>query len=304
MVVVKAPAIQLMEYGDYSVGRFQALGCPCEVLFDSTDMPLVLDLLTQARDEAWRIERKYSRYRDDSVISRIHRQAGEPIQLDDETARLLDFAASLHALSEGRFDVTSGVLRRVWQFDQSDHLPSHAQVDEIRQLVGWPKLDWQSPVLTLPVGMELDLGGIGKEYAVDAVTELLARQTSMSLLVNFGGDLRCHGRRRNGVAWLVAIDNGSDGRPQTLQMQQGALATSGNQYRYLQRDGVRYSHILDPLTGWPVRRAPASVTVAASTCTQAGMLSTLAALQGAGAEAFLQQQEVTYWIYRDEITAG
>jgi thiamine biosynthesis lipoprotein len=83
-----------------------------------------------------------------------------------------------------------------------------------------------------------------------------------------------------------------------LEVEYGALATSGDSQRFLHKDGIRYGHILDPRTGWPVPDAPRSVTVAASSCTEAGLLSTLAVLKGTGAADFLQQQRVRSWVFR------
>jgi len=273
------------------------MASPCEVLLDGTDEALVRELGALAAGEAWRIEGKYSRYRDDSVIGRIHRCADQEMELDPETAALIDFAAQCHEISEGLFDITSGVLRRAWKFDGSDRLPTPAAVQALLPCVGFQKLTWRSPRLTRPAGMELDLGGIGKEYAVDRVHDLLAARTSLPLLVNFGGDLRADRARPQG-AWQIGIERPDTERKAALvlELQRGALATSGDARRFLLKDGVRYGHILDPRTGWPVVGAPRSVTVAASSCTEAGQLSTLAMLQGAGARQFLEAQEVRYWI--------
>ena len=151
----------------------------------------------------------------------------------------------------------------------------------------------------MPTGMEIDLGGIGKEYAVDRCVEALRACLDAPGLVNFGGDLAVTGPPQLRDAWRVAVEGDAPDRADRLiDLRQGALATSGDARRFLQRGGVRYGHILDPTTGWPVRDAPHSVTVAADTCTQAGMLSTFAMLKGQGAEAFLDEQGVRYWCRR------
>ena len=149
--------------------------------------------------------------------------------------------------------------------------------------------------------MEIDLGGIGKEYAVDRVAGILREAAACSAVVNFGGDLAVTRPPRERDAWRVGIEAVSerDGGAETLlEIRAGALATSGDARRFLLKDGVRYSHILDPTSGWPVQGAPRSVTVAADTCTQAGMLSTLAMLQGENAEAFLDGEGLKYWCRR------
>ncbi len=291
---------------DYWLGRFQAMASPCEILMDVDDGRLARRLLDIAREEASRIERKFSRYREDSAVQRINRAAGRTVEVDEETAALLDYAAQCHDLSAGRFDVTSGGLRRVWQFDGSDRVPTPEAVAAILPLVGWHRVTWTRPVITLPPGMQIDLGGIGKEYAVDRCARLIAEESGASVLVNFGGDLYVNAPRRNGCGWFVGVEDPASRLPlgdsgnsrRRLELQHGGVATSGDTRRYLIKDGVRYSHILDPTTGWPVQGAPRSVTVAASTCTEAGLLATFAMLRGAEAESFLDGEGVQYWCVR------
>ena len=287
---------------DCLVGRFDAMASPCEILVESDDRAEAARLADMAAGEAWRIEDKFSRYLAGNVVARINASGGRPVTVDDETASLLDFAATLHALSHGRFDITSGVLREVWTFDGSDRLPDPEAVDDVLRRVGWERVRWQRPVVTLQAGMQIDLGGIGKEYAVDRVANTLRDAASCSALVNFGGDLAVTRKPRRRRAWRVGIEPVTAANPErdetVLEIATGALATSGDSRRFLLRDGVRYSHILDPRSGWPVEGAPRSVTVAADTCTQAGMLSTLAMLEGYNAEAFLGAEGVKYWCRR------
>jgi thiamine biosynthesis lipoprotein len=256
-----------------------------------------LGIGTAAAQEAWRVERKYSRYRDDSVTAWIHENRGTAIEVDQETALLIDFASQCFDLSEGLFDITSGVLRRAWNFDGSDRIPEADVIDRLLYLVGFEKLQWQAPRLLVPTGMELDFGGIGKEYAVDRAYELLAARSSTPFLINFGGDLRANRPPSHGP-WQVGIERLDADREATmlLDLEHGALATSGDSHRFLLKDGIRYGHILNPLTGWPVPESPRSITVAASSCTEAGLLSTVAMLHGAAAQAYLDEQGVRYWL--------
>ncbi|MEW8431967.1 MAG: FAD:protein FMN transferase, partial [gamma proteobacterium symbiont of Ctena orbiculata] len=213
-------------------------------------------------------------------------------------AQLVDFARQCWQLSDGLFDITSGVLRRAWRFDGGSAVPDAAAVEALLPLVGWHRVGWSPPYLTLPEGMEIDFGGIGKEYAVDRVLLQLQQLTERCLLVNFGGDINTNGRRGGGGVWSIGIED--PGRLNTatavLKISKGALATSGDARRYLLRDGRRYGHVLNPKTGWPVAHAPRSATVAANTCTEAGILATFALLHGKDAEAFLKGQEVRYWL--------
>jgi thiamine biosynthesis lipoprotein len=304
---------------DYFVGQFSAMASPCEVLISTTNEPIAKQISDIAATEATRIEHKLSRYREDNIIYQIN--SGNKVTVDEETARLLDYAGKLFELSDALFDVTAGVLRHAWQFDGSDNIPEQAKIDSLLPLIGWQKAHWENPVIALPARMEIDLGGIGKEYAVDRaaqlVRSLLNKQDpnfqQISVLLNFGGDISVVAPDSQHVRnWTIGIDTGINGQLENqtdklkppkvdnkhtlITMTKGGIATSGDSRRFLLKDHKRYGHILDPRTGWPVEHAPASVTVAAETCTDAGMLSTLALLQGSNAESFLKDQGVDYWL--------
>lgn len=288
----------------YFRGHFHAMASPCELLLEMTSQQDALKLLQMAHDEVIRIEQKFSRYRNDNIIYKINTSKGKQVEVDDETAVLLDYAEQCYDLSEGMFDITSGVLREIWHFDGSDHVPSEKAVSEILHRVGWNKIQWKKPFITLPEGMEIDLGGIGKEYAVDRTAMILQQQTKNSILINYGGDIYATGLKKNGKGWVVGVEDPDESlykkesSIKEYELVKGGLATSGDARRFLLKNGVRYGHILDPRTGWPVTDAPRSITVAGGTCTEAGILSTLAMLQGENAESFLKQQDVTYWCKR------
>jgi thiamine biosynthesis lipoprotein len=276
------------------------MASPCEVLSEASDEATARALTRIVAAEAARIEAKFSRYVAGNIVDRVNNADGAAVEVDHETARLIDFADHVFRLSEGAFDITSGVLRKAWTFDGGSRVPEPDAVEMLLELVGWDTVVWKSPLLTLRPGMQIDLGGIGKEYAVDNAARLAAAHSDTSCLVNFGGDLLVTRPRRDGEPWKVGIEAtdvaGSASR--VVLLSRGGLATSGDTKRYVIHQGVRYGHVLDARTGWPVRDAARSVTVAAPTCTEAGMLATLAMLQGAGAEAFLEDQGARYWCSR------
>ena len=282
-------------------GAFTAMANPCEVLCYG-EQATAAAMVEIVAEEAWRIERKFSRYRDDSVVHVLNTARGKPVTLDDESAQLIDYAATLWQLSAGAFDISSGVLRHAWRFGEAQRAPQVELIQALLQRVGWQRAHWRKPMLTLPATMEIDLGGIGKEYAVDRAVALLARWPDTPALINFGGDLRSAGPAP-AHPWQVGIEAVQNGASNPLpanliKLTSGALATSGDTHRYLEIDGQRYGHILDARTGWPAIGAPRSVTVAADTCTQAGTFSTLAMLQGAQAEQFLAAEGVQFWCLR------
>lgn len=294
-----ACAATLTRDAEHWMGRFVAMASPCEVLIDDAPASVAQQVLDAVVAEAWRIERKFSRYRGDSVVQQINASAGSEIAVDDECANLLDFAATLTRLSQGAFDITSGVLRKAWTFDGGECVPSQAQIDALLGSVGWHRIEWRRPVLKLAAGMQIDLGGIGKEYAVDAAAGLVENiAPGLSCLINFGGDVAVRNARQDGKPWRVGIESctRSGASEKVVQLSRGALATSGDSRRFVLHGGHRYSHILDARTGWPVRNAPHSITVAADTCTQAGTLTTLAMLQGGNAEHLLRASGMQYWL--------
>jgi len=240
-------------------------------------------IVRAARDDIERLEHKYSRFRSDSVVSHINASAGdaEGIEVDAETAALLDYADIGHRLSDGLFDVTSGVLRRAWDF-RSNRLPTPQQIEALLPLVGWRKVVWERPRIALPRrGMQIDLGGYVKEYAADRVVQLCRGMGARHGFVDLGGDIAVIGPQPEGSPWRVGIRHPR--APQAaiawVGLSSGAIASSGDYERFMLVDGVRYGHILDPTQGWPVSGL-AGVSVIAPQCVVAGTTSTIAMLKG------------------------
>ena len=306
---VKERAITVSQEDTFCLGQFTAMASPCEILIDSKDTTLCAALTHIAADETYRIMDKFSRYNPQSLCSQINNSNGVPVAIDPETHQLLEFANQCYLISEGLFDITSGVLRKIWTFDGGGNLPSAQAIKAVLPHIGWQKVRYDKNSITLPAGMEIDFGGIGKEYAVDTVGGLLKKaEPNISIVVNFGGDLAVTTAKPNNGTWTIGIENpgkadsnerSNEGRTKAaITIKQGALATSGDARRFLLKDGKRYSHILNPKTGWPIVNAPRSVTVAAPQCIQAGILSTVALLQGDDAEAFLAAQDVSFWCFK------
>lgn len=263
------------------------MGCPCEIHLYGAHANAVLDL---ARAEIERLEAKYSRYRDDSLISRINRSAGQSrgVAVDDETASLLNYVCVAYAQSDGLFDPTAGVLRRAWDFS-TQRLPSQQQIDNLLPLIGWDRVSWQPPHLLLPTaGMQLDFGGLVKEYTADSVARLCREQGIRHGMVDLGGDLAVVGPHPDGTPWRVGIRDpwGKQQAIATIELMDGGLATSGDYERHIEVNGTRYGHILDPRSGWPVQSL-VSASVWAPRCVVAGTAATVAMLKGTGAVNWL-----------------
>ncbi len=291
---------QLQQRDDYWAIAFSAMASPCEILVRCAARSEAEQLASLAHSEALRIERKFSRYRNDNVVHAINNSHGRAVEIDGETLTLLKYAANCYELSDGLFDITSGVLRRAWKFDGQEIRPDGSLIAAIMLLVGWDKVRLTDHDIRMRPEMEIDLGGLGKEYAVDRVCQMLFAASGASVMVNFGGDIRAATATDDRQTWRIGIedtDNGglSIGR---IELKNGAVTTSGCAYRYCVVDGKRLSHILNPKTGWPIDNAPLSVTVVAELCTEAGFLSTLAMLHGSEAEDFLRAQDARFHCVR------
>ncbi len=273
------------------------MGCPCALEIEGVPEGAAAEAARAARAEVARLDRKYSHYRDDSRLAQLQRAAAQAfVEVDDETANLLDFAAMLHAQSEGLFDVTAGALTRIWD-GQQGRLPGADEIAQARGLIGWDKVVWERPRLRLPFpGMRLDLGGMVKEYAADRAAAICRALGIWHGVVDLGGDLAVIGAHADGSAWRVGIkDPGETSRAiAQIEIASGGLATSGDYERALVVDGRRYSHILDPRSGWPITSF-ASVSVLAPSCLVAGAAATLAMLLGCapGAE-YLRELGLPY----------
>lgn len=288
----------LTKTSNHWAGHFDAMACPCEILIHTNEKQLADKATQTAFQEAKRIEEKFSRYKKDNIIYQINNAMGKMISVDNETADMLDFAHHCYELSDGKFDITSGILRQAWKFDGSNNIPTQAQIDALKSNIGWDKVIWNRPDITLQPGMEIDLGGLGKEYAVDQASKLIHKIINKGVLVNFGGDIFSFGSIDAAHPWRIGIDDSQHTGVKAkgeIKLHRGGLATSGDARRFLLKDGIRYGHILNPLTGWPVPDAPASVTVISDSCLMAGMLSTFAMLEGGNADEFLKEQGIRYY---------
>ena len=255
--------------------RFKLMGGSAVVRF--------VDRRGRAAAEALRVEVKFSRFRESSVISAINRDAGRtPVAVDEETDFLIGAALDLFRESGGRFDPTVGVLRKVWDF-KAARVPSQEELDALLPRVSGASVSRRAGTMFLrKAGMEIDLGGVGKEYAVDRAAGVLREAGVSSAIVEFAGDVRTVGSRGDGRPWRVGIAHprraGKVAFALNLRGDVG-VATSGDYERGFVKDGVRYHHILDATTGWPARGV-ASATAVARTAFEAGRFTTLAMLLG------------------------
>ncbi|MEN9898207.1 MAG: hypothetical protein RLZZ66_1856 [Pseudomonadota bacterium] len=278
------------------------MGSPCELQLYAKNKAQFEQVAQNVMNDLARLEGKYSRYRADSFLSKINQCAaqGKSIEVDAETAHLLNYAQTCYDQSDGLFDITSGALRRVWAFNtHKPTLPNQKDIDAILAFVGWDKLAWDGGVLHfLLAGMEVDFGGIVKEYAADRVVALCSSMNISHGMVNLGGDIKIIGPHADSSPWHIGIRDPKDKNvvSRVVQLHSGAMASSGDYERCIDIDGKRYGHILNPKTGWPSQHF-ASITVISDFCVLAGSASTIAMLKEKDGIAWLNLLELAHqWI--------
>jgi thiamine biosynthesis lipoprotein len=284
--------------------RFSTMGCPAELCVYAPAETAALQALRIARAEAQRLDHKYSHYREDSFLAQLQLSATQPggQRVDPETAALLDFAACQYQQSEGRFDITAGRLTRLWQ--ECTGLPNPNEIKHALASTGWNKVVWDGVCLQLPPGMQLDLGGIVKEYAADRVALLLREAGFNSGYIDLGGDLHILGPHPDGRPWKVGIRHPRKaGVLAGVDVCSGGLASSGDYERYRMIGGKRYSHIIDARSGWPVESL-SSVSVIAPSCLMAGAISTLAMLLDSDDAMRFLAQSGLHWLGYDGTRHG
>ena len=275
---------------------FEAMASRCEIVIATQSKGVAQEVARLAIDEISRIERKYSRYRAESIVSLINAAAGAGfVECDDETLSLFQYADTLYESSGGLFDITAGVLRKAWKF-KNPVVPDPALLSSLLELIDWKRVERKGKALRLPTaGMELDFGGFGKEYAADRAATVVFEQGVKHGYVNMAGDIRVVGPKPDGAPWMIAIQHPrhKELAIASIPLLAGALATSGDYERYFDVDGKRYCHIINPKSGYPVTRWQ-SVTVVTSLAIIAGSYSTIAMLKESDGISFLEESGMGY----------
>ncbi len=264
---------------------FHAMGTRCRMVYRATSRAAADRLRVAAFTWLAWFEETFSRYREDSLVSRINAAAGgAPVPVEPAAEELFSVCDWAYWVSGGLVDPTVLPLLRLWDYKAgTPRLPAPERVQVARALLGWKRVERQPGSIGLPLaGMAVDVGGVGKEYAVDRVVELARTHGIEDVLVDFGQDLRVHGEPPEGGAWRIGLERPSD--PGTcwggVAVMDRAVCSSGDYHRCLEVGGKRYGHIVDPRTGYPVSHGVRGVTVVAPACTEAGTLCTAAFVLG------------------------
>ena len=235
-------------------------------------------VLRDALEECGRYERLLSRTIEGSDVWRINHASGQPVKVSDDTLTILDCARQVSALSDGMFDVTIAPVSTLWDFTSGAAvLPDADAIAGAAELVDISKLEIDGGEVTLPEGMMIDLGGIAKGYIADAVKRYLMDRGVESAILSFGGNIVAIGMKPDGSPWKVGIQDIDKPTGEYMLVSKnygGSTVTSGIYERGFDLDGVRYHHILDPHTGWPVQNELASVTIFSESSMWGDALST------------------------------
>jgi len=253
------------------------MGSRCELTLVATTTPDFTFLC----NELDRLESKYSRFIETSYLNAINSAAkhGESIALDDETSGLIALADHAYNLTGGLFDITSCKLSKIWDFKKAI-VPSENVIQKALSQTGWAKCHWASPILTFTTpNIQIDLGGLVKEYAADRCRQLAIEQGFEAGLFDLGGDISVFGSPPHQNEWRIGIKNPMKPKEPiaTITLTQQGLSSSGNYERFFKHSGQHFGHIIHPTTGQPVMYAQA-VSVVHPQTVIAGILSTSAML--------------------------
>lgn len=245
-------------------------------LVEITVLPPNEKAVKEAFNEMKRIDALMDIYRENSEVSILNREGED--RVSKETLEVIKKSIEFSRLTRGAFDITCGPLVNLWkEAKKNKEIPTAEEIKETISLVGYKKLILEgSWVRFKEKGMQIDLGGIAKGYAVDKAIEVLKKNGIKQALVNAGGDLYALGKASQGEKWQIGIQHPrQEGKILTIiKVKDEAVATSGDYQRYFMLKGKRFAHIVNPMTGWTVQDVPMSVTIIAPDAASADALAT------------------------------
>ncbi len=291
--------------------KFQAMGTQCEVQFRTGSVEGAKEFRVAALGWLKNFEKTWSRFKPGSLLCHINAQAGlGPVEVTEGEEEVLQLCDHTYQVSRGLNDPTSFPLTRLWdEAGRRDALPDQGEIDEVKELVSWPSVEWGNGKVFLPEkGMALEIGGFGKEYAVDQLIAFAKKFKIADCLVDLGRDVSALGEPPHGPYWVVGVEDAREEEASAFRLAftGKALATSGNGRRFRVIGGKKFGHIIDPRSGRPAENTLLTASCLADDCLTAGLLSTNACILGAqeglaeieryhGVEAILQRSNQIHY---------
>lgn len=265
--------------------KFKALGTVCEVQFRAESVEIAKEYRKLALGWLRDFEERWSRFKQTSLLCRINAEAGRSaVEITGADEEILKLCEHTFEISEGLNDPTSLPLTSLWdRAGREDRMPSDEEIEEAKKLISWPTVEWGNGRVFLPEkGMALEIGGFGKEYAVDRLIDFAKRLDIVDCLVDLGRDVAALGQPPNGPVWVIGIEDAreEDAAAFRLAVSGKGLATSGNGRRFRMIGGRKFGHIIDPRSGWPAENNLLTASCLADDCLTAGLLSTNACIIG------------------------
>ncbi|GAB3477519.1 FAD:protein FMN transferase [Marinomonas epiphytica] len=250
------------------------------------------------------VNKQMSTYDPSSELSLLNKSApGESMSVSESLAYVVDKALLISQMSQGEYDVTVGPLVNLWGFGpgkREDKVPTGAEIAQAKQRVGYQSIKLDGLSLTKEKNVYIDLSSIAKGYGVDQVASVLESHGVTSYLVEVGGEIRSKGKKEDDTPWKVAIESPAGGHSiaeRIVAANDVAIATSGDYRNYFEKNGVRYSHTINPITGKPVTHRLVSVTVIDKTATMAdGLATAITVLGPEKGLAFAEQNGVAAYL--------
>ena len=247
-------------------------------LYDSNDEEILNKVFNKVKE----LESTLSINENGTLVDKINEEAGiSPVKVDDYTYTVVKKGVEYSKLSNGLFDISVGPIVKLWSIGLPEaKVPTQEEIDERLPLIGYSDIELNDADKTIYLkrkGMIIDLGGIAKGYTADVISDILTEEGVNSAIINLGGNIFAHGKKPNGDEWKIGIQDPFSERGGiigTLTTSNKSIVTSGIYERYIEKDGVKYHHILSPKTGYPYENEIAGITIVSDKSTDGDALST------------------------------
>lgn len=248
-------------------------------------------LLDDAAEMISQLENRFSVTIPDSDISQINAAHGTPVTVSADTAAVIEKALEIGQETDGALDISLYPVSRAWGFTTGEyHVPAQEKLDALLENVDFSRISLNGETVTIPDGMEIDIGAVAKGYTSDRLIALFRENEAESAIVSLGGNVQALGTKPDGSDWKVAVVNPFSPQEKMciLEIADQAVITSGNYERYFEENGTRYHHIMDRTDGCPADNGLVSVTVIGDSGLTCDALSTALFVEGT-------EEAIAYW---------